>query len=122
MQLTITNLTTSPVFIRDLYTAVQPGTPVVIQRSAGQLEAMTGLQAAIQAGSVSIALVPSAAETASQVYQVIDVANPDKLPSYTTAGRPVASTVPLSSIWNSTTGIPNFSNGAAWVDAAGAVV
>ena len=122
MQVTITNLTTSPVFIRDLYTSVQPGTPVVIQRTAGELEAMGGLQAAIVAASVSVALAPTAVETSSQIYQTIDVANPDKLPSYTTAGRPVASTVPLSTIWNSTTGIPNFSNGVAWVDAAGAVV
>jgi len=122
MQLTITNLTATPVYIRDLYTAVQPGIPVVTQRSGAELEAMGGLQEAIQAGSVSISLTPSATETASQVYQVVDVANPDKLPSYTTAGRPAAASVPLSTIWNSTTGIPNFSNGVAWVDAAGAVV
>lgn len=122
MQLTITNLTTSPVYIRDLYASVAVGTPTVIQRTAAQIEAMEGLQAAVQAGSVSYSVVPTATETASQVYQVLDVANPNKMPTYTTAGRPAAASVPKSEIFNSTTGIPNFSNGAAWVDATGAVV
>lgn len=122
MQLTITNLTTTPRYIRDLYASVQVGTPTVIQRTAAQIEAMNGLQEAVQAGDVSYSVTPSATETASQVYQVLDVANPDKLPSYTTAGRPAAASVPLSTIWNSTTGIPNFSNGVAWIDATGAVV
>jgi hypothetical protein len=123
MQLTITNLTSSPVYIRDLYTSVLPGFPVVTSRTAAQVQAMTGLQEAVVAATVSYALVPSATDTASQVYQVIDVSNPNKLKAYTTAGRPVSTTMPVSSaIWNTDTDIPNFADGAVWRDAAGAVV
>lgn len=123
MQLTITNITSSPVYVRELYTSVLPGFPVVISRTAAQFQAMTGLLEAVVAATVSLALVPSATETASMVYQVIDVSNPNKLPEYTTAGRPLSSTMPISSaIWNTTTDMPNFADGADWRDAAGAVV
>lgn len=46
------------------------------------------------------------------------VANP--LPNYTTAGRPAATSVPAGyGIYNTTTGIPNYSTGLIWQDAAG---
>lgn len=45
-----------------------------------------------------------------------------QLPSYTTATRPAASTVgDARMIWNTTTSLPNFSDGTNWLDAAGSV-
>ncbi len=43
--------------------------------------------------------------------------------AYTTAGRPSASTVGVGAmIFNSSTGMPNWSNGSAWVNASGVAV
>ena len=45
------------------------------------------------------------------------------LKTFTTSGRPAATSVPAGyQIFNTTTGIPNYSNGSVWKDAAGATV
>ena len=46
-----------------------------------------------------------------------------ELITYTTSTRPKASDVKVGSVFfNTTTGIPNFSNGTDWVNSAGTVV
>lgn len=65
MQVVITNLTSSPVYIGDIYTSVQVGIPLTITRSGSDLNGMAALMAAIADGSVSVAITPTAAELAS---------------------------------------------------------
>ncbi len=82
----------------------------------------------IAAGLVTVVYkVPSLAYTAAVTAEwAMSLQAPAPLPAgmlpvYTTAGRPAATAVPVGySIFNTTTGIPNYSDGTAWVDAAGA--
>jgi hypothetical protein len=77
-QLTITNQTSDPVYIKDLYTSVPVGTPLVVDRSATDLASMTGLQDAVAAGQVTMSITYSAAEqplaTAPDVVEAVDAA------------------------------------------------
>ena len=77
-QLTITNQTSEPVYIKDLYTSVPVGTPLVVDRSATDLAGMTGLQEALAAGDVTLSIVYSASEqplaTAPDVVEAVDAA------------------------------------------------
>jgi len=123
MQLTITNLTLAPVYIGDLYASVPVGTPVVLSRSAPQIEAMQALFAAVAAGSVSMAVVENSSEDVSNGLQVVNAAIPMAPPNFTTAGRPAFATMPSGSmIWNTTTTKPNFASAGGWRDATGAIV
>lgn len=65
MQVQITNLTSSPVYIGDIYTSVPVGSPLTIERSASDLSGMAALQKAIADGDVSIVVTPTADELAS---------------------------------------------------------
>lgn len=70
--LRITNLTTSPVYMNDLYTTIPESTvalpqlPYVdVERSPAEISSMKGLHAAVAAGTVSVAVTFSAAEQAA---------------------------------------------------------
>jgi hypothetical protein len=65
MDVTITNISAAPVAIGDLYTTIPVGGSVSTKRSASQLSAMVGLQKEVQAGTVTVAAVEEAHETAS---------------------------------------------------------
>lgn len=65
MQLVVTNISSSPVYIRDLYTEIAAGESVTTERSGSDLSGMTGLIEALDAGTVSVSVTPSAAEIAS---------------------------------------------------------
>jgi hypothetical protein len=123
MQLTITNLTAAPVLIQDLYAYVPVGTPLVVERTAPQIESMVSLTAAVAAGTVSMAVVESTAEDTSNSLQVVEAAIPVAPPLYTTGGRPAFAAQPVGRmIFNTTTNIPNFATAGGWRDATGAIV
>jgi hypothetical protein len=63
--LTVTNLSSAPVFIGDLYTTVPVGGSITTTRNATDLPAMHGLQAAIVAGSVAASIQYSTTESGS---------------------------------------------------------
>lgn len=63
--LVITNLTSSPVYLRDLYTTVAASGSVTTTRSASDLANMSGLQELVADGVVSVAYTRSADEVAS---------------------------------------------------------
>ena len=120
MQLTITNLTSSPVYIRELYASVPSATPLVLSRTAPEIQAMSGLFAAVAAGSVSMAVSEDTNENTSNALQVVEAAIPMAPPNYTTGGRPASTTFPVGSmIWNTTTSLPNFATSGGWVLADG---
>ena len=65
MQLVVTNISSSPVYIRDLYVEIPVGGSVTTERSGSDLSGMEGLIDALDAGTVSVAITPTAAEVAS---------------------------------------------------------
>jgi len=62
---TITNLTTSPLHIGDLYATIPASTSIVIQRFASDLSRMPALQAAVAAGTAAVSVALSTDETTS---------------------------------------------------------
>jgi hypothetical protein len=65
MDVTITNISSAPVNIGDIYTTIPVGGNVVTKRSASQLSAMVSLQKAVESGLVTVAAVEESHETAS---------------------------------------------------------
>lgn len=61
----ITNLTTSPLHIGDLYTTIAASSSITVDRYASDLSRMKSLQDAIAAGSAAVSVTPTANETAS---------------------------------------------------------
>jgi hypothetical protein len=80
MQLVVTNISSDPVYIRDLYIEIPAGESVTTDRAASDMSGMSGLIEALDAGTVSVSLTPSAAEIASgfltppQAVQAVDMA------------------------------------------------
>jgi len=61
----VTNIVAVPVLINDLYATVPVGGSVTTQRSTAQISSMAGLQAAVAAAQVTVAVTLSADEIAS---------------------------------------------------------
>jgi len=80
MQIVVTNISTAPVYIRDFYTEIPVGGSVTTERSGSDLSDMEGLIAALDAGTVTVSITPTAAEIASgfltppQAVQAVDMA------------------------------------------------
>lgn len=80
MQLVVTNISSSPVYIRDLYHEIPVGGSVTTSRSASDMSGMDGLIEALDAGTVTVSVTPTAAEIASgfltppQAVQAVDMA------------------------------------------------
>lgn len=83
--LTITNLTSSPVYITELYTSVLTTAPLVTSRPLAALSGMAGLQAAITAATVSLAVTPTADELASGLLSPPNAVGADDLLAVTAA-------------------------------------
>lgn len=80
MQLVVTNISSSPVYIRDLYHEIPVGGSITTARAASDLSGMDGLIEALDAGTVSVSVTPTVAEIASgfltppQAVQAVDMA------------------------------------------------
>jgi hypothetical protein len=80
MQIVVTNISSAPVYIRDLYAEIPAGGSVTTTRSGSDLSGMDGLIEALDDGTVSVSLTPTAAEIASgfltppQAVQAVDMA------------------------------------------------
>lgn len=66
---TITNLTTSPLYIGDLYATIPASSSIVVSRYASDLPRMKALQDAITAGNAAVSVALTASETASGLAQ-----------------------------------------------------
>lgn len=62
---TLTNLTTSPLPLGDLYTSIPASGSIVISRFTSDLARMQSVQAAVAAGTLAVSVVLTAAEAAS---------------------------------------------------------
>lgn len=62
---TITNLTTSPLYLGDLYTTLAASASITVNRYGSDLSRMKSLQDAIAAGTAAVSVVPTANELAS---------------------------------------------------------
>lgn len=65
--LVVTNLTSSPVWLNDLYTSVAASSTVTADRAPSQLPAMSDLASLVAAGTVSFTFTPSADEASSGI-------------------------------------------------------
>jgi hypothetical protein len=63
--LVVTNLTTSPVYVADLYVTIAASGSITTTRAASDLPRMAGLQSLIQVGTVSASVTFTATEQAS---------------------------------------------------------
>jgi hypothetical protein len=124
--LNISNTTTQPVEVGGVKIPVGATRAIAGRHVLGSDERAQDLATMITAGSVSVVYsVPSlnyssavTAEWAASFSAPISLPA-GMMPVYTTAGRP-ASAATGYAIFNSTTGIPNYWDGSAWVDASGA--
>lgn len=64
-QLTITNVSSSPFFLNDIYVDIAAGQAVVVNRSAAEISSMAGLQAGVADGVLTAVIAYSADELAS---------------------------------------------------------
>jgi len=62
---TITNLTTSPLYLGDLYTTIAASSSITVSRYASDLSRMKSLQDAVAAGTAAVSVAPTANELAS---------------------------------------------------------
>lgn len=62
---TITNISSEKLVLRDLYVEIEPGQTKSTIRSQGELSAMYGLQQLLADGKISVVVTPSADETSS---------------------------------------------------------
>lgn len=69
MQVTITNVTSESVLIQDLYTTIEAGESITVERSSTDLPRMASLQKNIADGNVTISVTPTADEIASGLLQ-----------------------------------------------------
>lgn len=74
--LVVTNLSTKPVFIADLYVTIAVGGSVTTSRNASDLPAMQGLQAAIVAGTVAASVKYTTTESSAGLIGLGDAAVP----------------------------------------------
>jgi len=65
MQLVVTNISSDPVYLRDFYKELAAGESITTTRDASDLSTLQGLIEALDAGTVTVSVTPSAAEVAS---------------------------------------------------------
>lgn len=65
MDVTVTNISTGPVYVSDLYTTLAASGSVTFKRSASELSAMVSLQKSVALGLLTVAAQPEAYEVAS---------------------------------------------------------
>lgn len=80
-QLTVQNLTSDPVYIRDLYVTIQPNATITTTRFESDLSRMAGLQAAIAAGRVAASFQLSPAEQSSGLLAAVTPQDPTTVSS-----------------------------------------
>lgn len=66
----ITNISSERIWIRDLYTGLAPGEVKEIERTPAECGSMSGLQAAISDGSVSVTVTPDSFEVESKLVPI----------------------------------------------------
>lgn len=71
MDVTVNNISSSEVPIRELYTTIPAGGSVAFKRSAAEVACMRGLQKAVADGLVTVAAVEEAYEAASNLTVVL---------------------------------------------------
>lgn len=118
MLVTITNIDPAgrEVYVPGPDLTIQPTLSATIARTWAELDADRPLKGLVTAGKVTLAFTK---ETIDDVALAPDAS----IKSYPNAGRPPVTSVPVfTPIWNLTNNNLNWSDGAAWRDATGAVV
>ena len=118
MLVTIRNIdpTLREVYLAGSCLTIQANATAQINRTWAELDSDRALKALVLAGTVSLTFTK---ETTDDVALAPDAS----VPSYPGVSRPDPADVPIfTSVWNLTTNMLNWSDGADWRSAAGAVV
>jgi len=114
MLVTFTNAGTEEIFISLLYKQLAVGEAVTVSKSRSELDQEQPLKSLIQAGTIVLAFTEEDGDDA----QVGTEPNPE----FSDASRPAATAWPIfAAIWNTSDNALNWSDGAAWRDAAGVI-
>jgi len=114
MLVTFTNASAVDVFVSLLYKNLVPGGAVTVSKSRSELDQEQELKKLIQAGTI----VLSFAEEDGDNAQV----GTEPHPAFADLTRPAATAWPIfAAIWNTDDNALNWSDGAAWRDAAGVI-
>ncbi len=111
--LTITNLTSSPVLVQELYASVPASGTLATERTQSDVLGMSSFLTSVAAGDLSYVITYSDEELAAGLAGAPIFANVD---------RPDSSSVATGlEIYNTDDTAPNYSDGTDWRDAAGSL-
>lgn len=115
MLVKITNIGSVQIHLSAYGTVLDPSGELETRRTMADIVGDDSLKALVVAGSVSLAFTKEAGDDVVGGFA-------DTPPSYTNATRPAPATVPaFTFIFNTDDAAPNWSDGAAWRDAAGTI-
>ena len=115
MLVTITNISSDPVYISLLYASLAPSAARTVQRTQSQLDAETQLLQLVLDSKVSLGFTSEATDSVGTGFESVPV-------SFSNANRPSPTTIPaFTSIWNTDENALNWSDGTNWRDSTGAI-
>lgn len=116
MQITFTNAGSQDVYVSALYKEIKVGESVTTRRALSELTRNQELMKFVEDGTITLAYATEDGDDTGWTFGHM-------LGAFTAATRPPASSLKRGDvIYNTTTNIPNWWDGAAWRDAAGTVV
>ena len=114
MQITFTNDSGGDLYVSRFYKTMATGTSVTTTMTAASFDAEQGLRALVETGALTATFVSAEDGDAAMLLGM------SAGPAYSDGTRPLATAVPpFTSIWNTSDGAPNWSDGAQWVEADG---
>lgn len=114
MQITITNAGAVDLFVSLLYKQLVPGESVVVSKSRSELDQEQEFKKLVEAGTLVLGFATEDGDDAQL--------GTEPWPSFSDASRPAPADWPIfSAIWNVSDTALNWSDGAAWRDAAGVI-
>lgn len=114
MQITFTNASSTDLYVSALYKEIKAGDSVTTRRSLSELTRNQELMKLVEAGDITLAYTTEDGDDTGWTFGHM-------LGAFAAAGRPPATSLKRGDvIYNTTTNIPNWWDGAMWRDAAGA--
>lgn len=114
MLVTFTNAGAEEIFVSLLYKSLAVGEAVTVSKSRSELDQEQPLKSLIQAGTIVLAFAEEDGDDAQ--------VGTEPHPAFADLTRPLPADWPIfAAIWNTDDNALNWSDGAAWRDAAGVI-
>lgn len=115
MQVTITNISASPVYVGNIYKSLNPAGFVTTRRTLSDLDRDQQLKKDVVNGVLTLGFATELGDNAA-------LGSSDVPRQFSNATRPAPTTVPtFTFIWNTNDNALNWSDGVNWRDAAGVI-